>query len=160
VQSEPGKGSRFVIHLPRLPAGPAGEAVPAEAPPPTGRERILLVEDDPMLARSARSLLEALGYQVTSAGGAGEALAVLAREAGRIDLVLTDVIMPGLNGAQLRERVVAAHPGVRVVLMSGHTSDAVSQRGVLDGELDFLQKPFSMAALARTVRRALDRPAG
>jgi CheY-like chemotaxis protein len=159
--SEPGRGSVFKVYLPRV-QGDAGATAAAAAvtPPVRGRgEGILLVEDDPRVRAAVQRMLEQLGYRLlTAADGAG-ALALMAEQRDAIDLVLSDVIMPGLNGPDLMVRLRALRPGLRTLLMSGYTDHAV-----LDGDLRaagfaFIQKPFTAATLARKLRDVLDQPA-
>ena len=124
---------------------------------PGGRETILLVEDQTQLREAARTGLERLGYEVWAAPAADEALRWV-RDGGALDLLLTDVVLPGMNGVTLAERVVAERSGVRVLFISGYTSEACAPRGTLGGEpCAFLDKPFSLHMLARAVRDVLDR---
>jgi two-component system, cell cycle sensor histidine kinase and response regulator CckA len=158
VYSEPGRGTTFKIYLPR--AGPGGEgaaAQGADAPAaPRGSETVLLVEDDEMVRRLAREVLEANGYRVLEAAGGAEAFA-LAQNAGRqLDLLLTDVVMPGASGKELAEAVGALRPGLAVLYVSGYTDETIVHHGVLDAGTAFLQKPFTPDALARKVREVLD----
>jgi two-component system cell cycle sensor histidine kinase/response regulator CckA len=158
VDSAPGRGSTFRVYLPQVVA-PA--ALPAEAPaaPPAGAkggETVLVVEDDDAVRALTRACLEARGYAVLAAGDAEEAGRVAADYPGRIDLMVTDVVMPGCGGRELAGRLTAARPGLRVLYVSGHTEDAVLRHGVRDAEVAFLQKPFLPDALARKVRELLD----
>jgi len=158
VYSEPGRGACFKIYLPRAEA-PAAAARRAAAASTRGRETVLLVEDDVTLRRLARTVLEGQGYEVLEADSAAAALESVAAHQGRIDLLLTDVVMPGLGGPDLGRRLRAELPGLKVLLMSGYTDDAVGRHGVLDAGTAFLQKPFNAAGLARKVREVLDAPA-
>jgi CheY-like chemotaxis protein len=156
VESRLGAGSAFSIYLPRCEAPRALDTRPHEpAPMPRGRETILLVEDEPaMLTMSARALGH-LGYRVLTASSPAEALDLAAR-AGVIDLLLTDVIMPGQDGRTLADSLREQRPGLRVLFMSGYTADVLAPRGILTAAVQFLQKPFSMPDLAVAIRRALD----
>ncbi len=157
VESEPGRGSTFEILLPAVDAAPDEAEPPAAAPRPGG-ETILLVEDEPSVRRLTRMALESRGYNVLDAAS-GEAALELSREhGGPVDLLLTDVVMPGMNGRVLAARLVALRPGTRVLYMSGYTDDAIAGHGVLDPGTEFLQKPFTPADVARKVRAVLDRP--
>ena len=129
----------------------------AKASAPGGTEVILLVEDQAQLRDAARTGLERLGYEVWDAPSADDALRWL-REGNALDLLLADVVLPGMNGVTLAERVVRERPGVRVLFISGYTSEACVPRGALGGEpCAFLDKPFSLDMLARAVRDVLDR---
>jgi PAS domain S-box-containing protein len=160
LYSEPGQGTTFKIYLPRTDAPAAVEAaVPAEAELPSGSETILIVEDEASLRELVRECLEVAGYTVLEAGHGMAALEVGERHPGRIDLLLTDVVMPGMSGRELAERLRAARPEIRTVYMSGYTDDAVVLHGILAEDMAFLQKAFTAAALAHRVREVLDRPA-
>ncbi|HEY5491013.1 MAG TPA: PAS domain S-box protein [Gemmatimonadaceae bacterium] len=157
VASEPGRGTTFDIYLPRcLDKDPAEQASAAKAPTPRGQETILLVEDEPVVLALTAEMLETQGYTVLVAAGPGAAIHAAEEHAGRIDLLLTDVIMPEMNGRELANKLAARQPRLRCLFMSGYTSDIIGARGVLDHETQFLQKPFSLAALAAAVREALD----
>jgi PAS domain S-box-containing protein len=158
LYSEPGRGTTVRVYLPRH-EGDAARVEPAPSPlPRCGAETILLVEDEGALLALAEELLTELGYTVLAAEGPLEALAVAARPETRIDLLLTDVIMPTMNGKELSERLRAMRPGVRVLFTSGYTADAIAHRGMLDPGIDFLEKPYTLDALATKIRDALDRP--
>ena len=156
VSSEPGHGSSFKIYLPRI-ATPAEP--PAGAPkggPAPGSETVLVVEDEPAVLTLSRRALESQGYVVLAASDADAALRVVERHGGMIHLLLTDVVMPGLSGRELADRLSAQRPGIRVLYMSGYPGDAVVQHGTLPLGSAFLQKPFSPDGLARKVRDVLD----
>ena len=121
-----------------------------------GTETLLLVEDEAAVRAIARRMLEGQGYRVLEASGGAEALAVAARVAGPIDLLITDVIMPEMSGRQLAEQLLAARPETRVLYVSGYTDNAISQHGVLAPNVEFLQKPFSNESLSAKVRQVLD----
>ena len=154
VHSTPGAGAMFTVYLP-VAEGASAEVAPRVAPPVngTGSETILLVEDEASVRRLARRVLEARGYTVLEAANAGEAL-VLCERHEAIDMLLTDVIMPMMNGRELAERVRALRPGIAVVFMSGYTATLLRD---IDPEREhFIGKPFSPDELARTVREQLD----
>jgi signal transduction histidine kinase/ActR/RegA family two-component response regulator len=157
VYSEVGHGTTFRIYLPRTLEAPAPPAtVPASARPVGGGETLLLVEDNDELRSATRDMLEALGYRVATAANGPEALAALEETGGGIDLVICDVVMPGMSGPQLVERLRARSPELRVILMSGYTSNVVVRHGISEGDYDFLEKPFSTDQLAAKVRGALE----
>jgi len=124
---------------------------------PAGKETILLVEDEDGVRFLAHQVLAGCGYRVLDADNGQETLRVSSRHRERIDLVVTDVVMPRLGGREVVERLAGRHPGIRVLFLSGYTDDAVVRHGVLEAEVQFLHKPFSPAALARKVREVLDR---
>lgn len=159
VVSERGAGARFRVLLPRV-DGAVEEAPPrAEVRELGGRETLLVVEDDPIVLRMLQRVLKGLGYTVLGAGHPREATALVAEYRGAIDLLLSDLVMPGGNGRALADRMVEAHPAMRVILMSGYTDDASLQSGDLASGHAFLQKPFSNRDLAQRVREVLDGPA-
>jgi two-component system cell cycle sensor histidine kinase/response regulator CckA len=133
---------------------------PAEVDLPRGSETILLVEDEASLCELVRECLEASGYKVLEASHGTAALDVGERHQGRIDLLMTDVVMPGMSGRELAERLRASRPEIRTLYMSGYTDNAVVRHGVLAEDVAFLQKPFTVAELARRVREVLDHTAG
>jgi signal transduction histidine kinase len=156
LHSEVGLGTTFRIYLPRTLEAPVPPApVPAGARPVGGGETLLLVEDNDDLRNATHGLLEALGYRVAAAANGAEALATLEEMEGGIDLVISDVVMPGMSGPELVERLRARSPEIRVILMSGYTDNVIVRHGVLEGEYDFLEKPFSADRLAARIRRAL-----
>jgi signal transduction histidine kinase/CheY-like chemotaxis protein len=159
VDTEPGKGSSFHVFLPRL-ADTAGEAEthPSPATADHGSEVLLLVEDEDSIREPATEILESRGYLVLAASGGAEALAISQSHTGPIDLMITDVVMPGMNGNQLAEELRSSRPGMRVLYISGYPEDAIAHHGVLDADKAFLQKPCPAAVLLRTVREVLDAP--
>jgi hypothetical protein len=157
VCSEPGQGTTFTIYLPRH--GEQAERTDQpepETPIPGGSETLLVVEDDPGLLNLSQMMLERLGYRVLAAGTPEAALKLAESHAGRIDLLITDVIMPGMNGRELSQRVQSMHPDLGVVFVSGYTADIIAHQGVLEAGCLFLQKPFLIRTLALKVRAALD----
>jgi two-component system cell cycle sensor histidine kinase/response regulator CckA len=157
VHSEQGLGTTFRIYLPRLDRSVSVKDVSSQATPllPRGKETILLVEDEDGVRVFARRVLERCGYRVLEATNSEAALHALAADTGSVDLIVTDVVMPGGGGRSLAEQVRVLRPGVRVLYMSGYTDDAVVRHGVLHDQVNFLQKPFSPLALARKVREVL-----
>ncbi|MBK7394777.1 MAG: PAS domain S-box protein [Myxococcales bacterium] len=157
VESVVGRGSVFRVYLPRD-AGtmPVDATVSASVSPHTGHESILVVEDEPALRALVRRVLTASGYDVHVAANAGEALLICERLGAEVRLVLTDVIMPGMNGSELARRLAPLCPAAPVIFMSGYTDDEIARHHVLDEH--FLRKPFDWRTLTRQVREALDRP--
>jgi CheY-like chemotaxis protein len=114
------------------------------------------VEDEKPLLKLAMAILEKHGYTVLGTGQPVAALALAKAHAGRIDLLLTDVVMPQMNGRELKEQVEALHPGIKCLYVSGYTADAIAHRGVLDEGTSYLQKPFTVNGLTAKVRQVLD----
>jgi len=156
VYSEPGQGTTFKVYLPRVEAEVEPEARVEYAPPPRGTETILLVEDADSLRLLVRELLEEAGYTVLEAGAPDKALSLAESTPGPIHLVLTDMVMPRMSGQELAKRIAAVRPQAHVVFMSGYSDQAVADQGTLEPGSLFLQKPFTMDALMRMIRRALD----
>jgi two-component system, cell cycle sensor histidine kinase and response regulator CckA len=158
VYSEVGQGTTFKIYLPRAGAVaemPVREKLPSDAP--HGHETVLLVEDEASVRDVALAVLTRLGYRVLTAANADEALTHAATDGASIDLLMTDVVMPGMNGRELAELLVKAHPRVKVLFTSGYTEDVIVHHGVVDENLDFIGKPYSLAGLAAKVRETIDR---
>ena len=153
--SEPGRGTTFKVYLP-VAAASAEAAAPSEAAALPGTETILVVEDEAPLRSIARRVLTRQGYRVLDAQDGHAALQLIAEYRGRIDLVVTDMVMPGLNGRALAERLAAAGCDAPVLYMSGYTDDDIVRRGLLQPGLAFLQKPFSPNSLAQAVRSTLE----
>lgn len=158
VRSAPGKGTTFDIFLPRF-RGAAEEPkpMPDAEQRPTGGETVLVVEDERAILVLVSHILKGRGYRVLSANSPTDALTIAASHAGSIDLLLTDVIMPEMNGRDLASAVQQRHPQCRALFMSGYTSDVIARHGVLDDGVAFVQKPFTIDALASRVRQTLDR---
>ncbi len=127
---------------------------------PTGSETVLLVEDDEQLLLLVRKILERLEYKVLTAAAADEALRLAAEHAGNIHLLLTDVIMPLMNGKELHKLIEKLNPGINALFMSGYTGDIISRKGELRKGVAFIQKPFTMKDLAEKVRMVLEAPLG
>jgi two-component system, cell cycle sensor histidine kinase and response regulator CckA len=155
VYSEAGRGTTFRVYLPGTGARPAA-ATAAVAEITRGQgELVLVVEDEPALRELARLIIQDLGYQVSVADNGGAALFQVEEQGLRPELILTDVVMPGMSGRVLVERLRWTLPGVKVIYMSGYTDDAIVHHGVLDADVDFLQKPFSVTALATKLSSVL-----
>jgi PAS domain S-box-containing protein len=157
VASEVGAGTTFTVWLPieePPPAQAGGATAGREA---HGSETILLVEDEPEVRKIAVTMLQSRGYQVLPASTVEQAEALVQRTA-RVDLLITDVVMPGGSGVEVADRIRALQPGLRVLFMSGYNDDDIVRHGVLRGQRAFLQKPFTATQLTRTVRELLDAP--
>ena len=156
VYSEPGRGTTFQVCLPRQAAMPEKLTERgAEGPAAQGHQTILLVEDEPAILSMTRMMLEHLGFTVLAAGSPSEALRLAERHPGQIHLLMTDVIMPEMNGRDLARNLLQLYPGLNRLFMSGYSADVIAPHGVLDEGVHFLQKPFSMQDLAARVREAL-----
>ena len=156
VYSEPGSGTTFRIYLPQVqsvlaqtPAPPQNKAIPGQG------ESILVVEDEESVRTLACRMLVRLGYKVIEAHDVDECLK-LAQETPRIDLLLTDVIMPGMNGRQVYEHISTIRPGVKALFMSGYTEDLIAHHGILDTGIHFIPKPFTENGLSRKIRDVLN----
>jgi CheY-like chemotaxis protein len=159
VYSEPGSGATFKIYLPLVDQEAGLNEYPATARAGLrGMETVLLAEDASAVRAVVRQTLERHGYTVLEAPNGKAALDLAAKQADRIDLLLTDVVMPEMSGRRLAERFTALRPGVKVLYMSGYTDDAVLRHGVLGPGVAYLQKPFSPDVLAGKVREVLDAP--
>jgi PAS domain S-box-containing protein len=159
VYSEPGCGTTFKLYFPKVDGVvAAARAAPAEVAPGRGTETILLVEDDDQLRSLACNILRRSGYVVLVAANGGEALLICEKHGAPIHLLLTDVVLPRMNGRQLVERLHGMRPGMRVLFMSGYPDDTVLQHGILESGVAYLQKPLSPASLTRKVREVLSGP--
>ena len=159
VYSEVGRGTSFKVYFPRANAA----EMPVEVPPPVARPRaggqtVLVVEDAEGLRELAKRLLERQGYTVLLAANADEALQQFERHPS-IDVLLTDVVMPGASGPELTKRLVERRPELKVIYMSGYTEDAIVQHGILNPGIAFLHKPFTSELIGRKIREVLDRQA-
>jgi len=157
VYSEPGQGTTFKVYLPRYVA--PRESIPMTAatePVTPGSETILLVEDEPMILEIALTMLETLGYTVLPTATPGEALRVAREHAGEIHLLMTDVVMPEMNGRMLARKLLSLYPGLKCLFMSGYTANVIAHHGVLDEGVHFIQKPFTLNILAAKLREALE----
>jgi two-component system cell cycle sensor histidine kinase/response regulator CckA len=160
IYSEPGGGTTFKVYLPREDAAvPEGDPAPrATSPVADGTETILVAEDEPSLRALSARILEKYGYEVIAAESPTDALRIVEANGRRFDLLLTDLIMPELSGAELAQRVQALVPGIRVLFMSGYADDIVTKNGALEPGAPFLEKPFTAKELAAKVRELLDQP--
>ena len=158
VYSEPGQGTTFRIYLPRYSAAnETHEVIQPEKPAPTGNETILLVEDEPAILNMTRMMLERKGYSVLSAATPADAIDMAKAHTDKIHLLMTDVVMPEMNGRQLSSQIIALYPDIKLLFMSGYTANVIAHQGVLDEGVAFIQKPFSMKDLAVKVREVLDK---
>jgi two-component system cell cycle sensor histidine kinase/response regulator CckA len=157
VYSETGHGTTFKIYLPRH-VGEADEAKTEESPEPLkqGRETVLVVEDEPALLDLNKLQLEAQGYRVFPAGTPGEAIRLAEECSEEIHLLMTDVVMPEMNGRELATKILSLYPSLKCLFTSGYTADVIAHHGVLDKGVYFIQKPFSRKSLAAKVREVLD----
>jgi two-component system cell cycle sensor histidine kinase/response regulator CckA len=156
VESAPGQGATFRVYLPRH-VGPASAAPrPDRRALPGGSETLLLVEDEAAVRASARRLLERYGYTILEARHGADALRIFEANEARIDLVLTDIVMPEMGGRELVERLRAYRPGLKVLFMSGYTEQAITADGVMPPGTGFLEKPFTIDGLMRRLREVLD----
>ncbi len=158
VDSAPGLGTTFTIYLPRVANGSCVDREPPPSHALEGAETILLVEDEASVLQIATRLLVDQGYRVLSADSPWEAEEVFTDHQQEIGLLLTDVVMPGLGGRELFERLAARKPDLKVVYMSGYPADAIFRQGLLDAQVRLVRKPFSPMALAQAVREVLDGP--
>jgi two-component system, cell cycle sensor histidine kinase and response regulator CckA len=156
VYSEPGQGTTFKIYLPR-------HRVRAASLSPKGRdelgkggqETVLLVEDEPTILKMITMMLEREGYTVVGASTPGEAIRLAKEHSGDIQLIMTDVVMPEMNGRDLAKNILSIYPGAKCLFMSGYTANVIAHHGILDEGVSFIQKPFSKGALTAKVREAL-----
>ncbi len=157
VYSEPNVGTTFKIYLPRHEEAPAiAEAGPESAPALRGAETVLVVEDELGVRKLVCAALLAYGYTVIEAKDGADALDLCAKHEGTIDLMVTDLVMPGMSGRQLAAQVASLSPNAKVLYMSGYTDDVAVRHGLIGASLAYLQKPFTPGALARKVREVLD----
>ncbi|MBS0012906.1 MAG: PAS domain S-box protein [Desulfobacterales bacterium] len=159
IYSEPGEGTTFKIYLPSHEEKKSSlqSAKEFTGQIPTGTETILVVEDEKTILQMSRQMLERLGYTVQTSGKPSEALQISEEYDGEIDLLITDVVMPEINGRDLSVRLSKNRPGLKTLYMSGYTADVIAHHGVLGKGLKFIQKPFSLKDLAVKVREVLER---
>ena len=157
VSSELGRGTTIKIYLPHY-AGKQADSTVESSPPPAsrGNETILLVEDEPAILKIGKRALESLGYTVLAASTPGAAIRLASDHIGQIQMLITDVIMPEMNGRDLAQQLLTLRPKLKRLYMSGYTSDVIAHHGVLDEGIHFLQKPFTVEALAGKVREVLE----
>ena len=157
VYSEPGVGTTFKIYLPRnTEHDDAPEDKKIETDLPGGNETILIVEDEITVLSLTQAMLEALGYNVLAAGNKDLAFHLVQNHAGAIDLLLTDIVMPDINGKELAERMAHLKPGMKCLYMSGYTADVIARQGILEEGIHFISKPFSLRDLANKIRAVLE----
>ncbi|MBU5614097.1 hybrid sensor histidine kinase/response regulator [Geomonas azotofigens] len=154
VYSEPGQGTVFTIYLPRLPDAEADAEEIDIAIPSTGSGTVLLVEDEEMLLWTTTRMLEEMGYTVIQAQSPAQAIEICGK-GERIDLVLTDVVMPGMNGREMAERIRAIRPEVKVLFMSGYTADIVAQRGIVEEGMHYIPKPLDARKLNEKIAQMM-----
>ncbi|MBR9985543.1 MAG: PAS domain S-box protein [Desulfosarcina sp.] len=160
VHSQPGQGTTVKIYLPRNTAetGRTTKKKDAAQAAERGHETILIVEDEPMILDITTKMLEHQGYTVQAAATPGEAIRLAREHAGEIHLLMTDVVMPEMNGRDLAKNLLSLYPNLKRLFMSGYTADVIAHHGVLDEGVQFIQKPFLVQALANKVREVLDEP--
>ncbi|RJP85570.1 MAG: PAS domain S-box protein [Desulfobacteraceae bacterium] len=157
VYSEPGQGTTFKIYLPRYQGKAGQEKEKFQADPVAGgHETILLVEDEPAILKMTTTMLERMGYSVLAANTPGEAIRLAEAHPGEISLLMTDVVMPEMNGRDLAKNLLSFYPHLKRLFMSGYTANVIAHHGVLDEGMNFIQKPFSMKDLAAILRGVLD----
>ena len=157
VYSEPGSGTTFKVYLPRYVGDDLVMPEPASLETQVGHgESVLLVEDEEAIRRVSKAMLEALGYQVLAASAPSEALRLAQLQTGPIHLLMTDVVMPGMNGRDLATQLKQLRPDLKTLFVSGYTANVIAHRGVLEEGVHFLHKPFTLKELARKVREALE----
>lgn len=156
VYSELGKGTTFKVYLPQVCVDAPAESVKEEQRVPTGSETILLIEDEEIVRNLTKRILQEAGYNVLVASGAEEALSLSFEYKHEIHLLLTDVVMPATSGKEIADRFKIIRPATRVLFMSGYTDEAIVHHGVIDANVEFIQKPFTPSTLATKVRQVLD----
>ncbi|MGH9798398.1 MAG: response regulator, partial [Candidatus Polarisedimenticolia bacterium] len=156
VESEPGRGTCFTLLFPRVDAPIAGAAREDRGAAPAGTETVLVVEDDERLRKMVEEALSAFGYTILAARDLAQALALSGTHAGTIDLLLTDLVLPGGNGPEVAQRLRERRPGLKVLCMTGYTDDALPRLTLLEPGTPILRKPFPILTLARKVREVLD----
>lgn len=157
VDSEPNKGATFRIYLPRTDALAGPSAIAESKAPMRGTETILLVEDEAQILQLGSRALTQYGYHVLTASCPEAALELVQRNPEPIDLLITDIVMPGMNGKELKRRIAAIRPGIRYIFMSGYNSEVIADHGVLEQGIDYLQKPFTVESFRQKVREVLQR---
>jgi len=158
VYSEPGQGTTFKIYIPRFTGDVRNEETKQNEELPKGRgETVLIVEDEPQILNLGKRLLENLGYLVLTAANPSEAVRLAQEQPGKIDLLLTDVVMPEMNGRELSHHILAIQPDIKVLFMSGYTANVIEHHGVLEEGVAFIQKPLELKRLATKVREVLEK---
>lgn len=160
MYSEPGHGTTFKLYIPKHEACQTEDAVIVNEKSLKGSETILLVEDEEPILKMTTTMIERLGYTVLPANTAKDAIRLCNDHIGKIDLLITDVVMPAMNGRELAQRILKVVPNIRILYMSGYTSNVIAHRGILDDGLNFISKPFSKQALSVKLRDILDGKSG
>ncbi|MFH0998040.1 MAG: ATP-binding protein, partial [Pseudomonadota bacterium] len=156
VYSEPGQGTTFKVYFPQTRETAKARGAPVAGTIARGTETVLLVEDEEAILSLGKAMLERFGYTVLAARTPEEAIAMTEQQEGPIHLLVTDVVMPGMNGKELKVRIEGLKPNIKAIFMSGYTSNVILHRGILESDVHFLQKPFSVNSLAGKVREVLD----
>ncbi len=157
VYSEIGEGTTFKVYFPQV--HEKAEAIVRKSPLadlPRGGETVFIVEDESMVRNIAIKILTRLGYKVMNAENGPNALAIIEKQQTPIDLLLTDVVMPNMNGRELAEKIKGFYPNIKILFSSGYTEDVIAHHGVLDEGIDFIGKPYTPQSLAMKVRKVLD----
>ena len=157
VYSEPGQGTTFKIYLPRTREAAEAKGKPIAKTIPKGSETVLMVEDEESILRLGKTVLETFGYKVLAADTPRQALVTAEQYEGPIHLLVTDVVMPEMNGKELVERIEKLRPYIKVLFMSGYTANVIVHRGIIEDNVDFLPKPFTINSLGAKVREVLGR---
>jgi len=157
IYSETGKGTSVSIYLPKLDETPsAPQSYSSDPDLPGGNETILLVEDDPSVLKMALSIIERLGYQVLSASNAEEAFILASSYHDSLNLLITDVVMPGMNGRELSEKLKSIHPEIKILFTSGYPENIIAHHGMLEKNINFIGKPYTMTAFAIKIRDVIE----
>jgi len=157
VESEPGRGTTFRIHLPRyLGKTDEGQGLSGAGPPPRGKETVLIVEDGDSVLRMTKAILEQLGYTALTADKPREALRLAEEYEGEIHLLITDVVMPEMEGKKLAGLLTSIRPRMKCLFMSGYTADVIAHHGIIEEGVNFIHKPFAVKGLALKIREILD----
>ena len=156
MNSEPGQGTTFKIYLPVVEEKETKVLAQGDIGFAHGTETILVVDDEPSLRKLVRNSLSAVGYRILEASSAEDALAICEDFEGNIDLLLTDVIMPGMDGKRLAEMFYSRRPKTKVVFVSGYTDEILAHRGILDPGIVYIEKPITPTMISKKVREVLD----
>jgi CheY-like chemotaxis protein len=157
VYSEQGKGTTFKIYLPATHEKSRGTQTAVSGAMPRGTETVLVADDEPDIRNLVLDVLRPLGYHVLIAASGDEALTASDALQGPVDLLLTDVVMPGMDGKKLADELCSRRPDVKIIFMSGYTDDAIAHHGILDSGVILIQKPLTPGVLARKIREVLDK---
>jgi FixJ family two-component response regulator len=160
VYSEPGRGTTFKVHLPRVEDASMPKAARAQKEADRGTETVLVLEDEPGVRRLAVQVLGSAGYTVLAAENADQALELYKANQDKVALLLTDVVLPGTGGPALAKQLQAINPRLKVLFMSGYTDNAIGNHGVLDAGVNFIEKPLRPDALLKKIRATIDASPG